>query len=108
MLARLKFQESPFGCWLETYVDYATYLLAFAGMMVGGYRRAGPLYLAVGAALLIGCLLAFFTISMQRRLTSPSQPADYYRRYLNALDRDARNPVSKAARTLQFLLRKGV
>ncbi len=38
MLARLTFQESAFGCWLETMVDYATYLIVFAGMTVGRVR----------------------------------------------------------------------
>lgn len=37
MLARLKLQASAFGCWLETAVDYTTYLLVFAGMTIGGY-----------------------------------------------------------------------
>jgi phosphatidylglycerophosphate synthase len=108
MLARLKFQESAFGCWLETFVDYATYLLAFAGMTVGGYRQGGSVYLAVGAVLLFGCLLSFVVISVQRKLAAPTRPTDYYQRFLKALDRDAGNPISKATRNLQFLLRKGV
>ena len=32
MLARLTFRESAFGCWLESFTDYAGYLLVFAGM----------------------------------------------------------------------------
>jgi phosphatidylglycerophosphate synthase len=108
MLARLKFQESAFGCWLETFVDYATYLLAFAGMMVGGYRRGGPVYLAVGVALLLGCLLSFIVISVQRNLAAQANPTEYYQRYLKALDRDGGNLISKLVRNLQFLLRKGV
>lgn len=108
MLARLKFKESPFGCWLETFVDYATYLLAFAGMTIGGYRRGGSLYVAVGAALLVGCLLSFITISVQRKLAASAEPTQYYRRYLQALDQDSGNVISKLTRNLQFLLRKGV
>jgi phosphatidylglycerophosphate synthase len=109
MLARLKFQESPFGCWLETMVDYSTYLLIFAGMTVGGYRRGGALYVALGAALLFGCVLSFFTISVQRRLAAPAdRPNEYSQNYLAALDRDSRNPISFSVRQLQFLLKKGV
>lgn len=109
MLARLKFQESTFGCWLETMVDYATYLLVFAGMTVGGYRRGGPVYLVLGAALLFGSVLSFFVISVQRKLAAPAgKPTEYYRRHLAALERDAGNPISRTARNLQFLLRKGV
>jgi len=109
MLARLKFQESAFGCWLETMVDYATYLLVFFGMTVGGYRRDGWLYLGLGAALLFGSVLSFFVISVQRKLAAPAgKPTEYYRRHLAALERDAGNPISRTARNLQFLLRKGV
>jgi len=108
MLARLKFKESAFGCWLETFIDYATYLFAFAGMTIGGYRRGGSLYVAVGAALLIGSLLCFFTISVQRKLAAATEPTEYYKRYLKALDQDSGNLISKLTRNLQFLLRKGV
>lgn len=108
MLARVKFQESAFGCWLETFVDYATYLLAFAGMAIGGYVRSGPLYLWIGFAVLAGCLLSFFVISVQRKLSAASAPTEYYQRHLKALDRDSHNPISKGVRILQFLLRKGV
>jgi phosphatidylglycerophosphate synthase len=108
MLARLKFQESAFGCWLETFVDYATYLFAFAGMTVGGYRRGGPVYLAVGIALLLGCLLSFIVISVQRNLAAQANPTEYYQRYLKALDSDGGNLISKLVRNLQFMLRKGV
>ena len=97
MLARLKFQESAFGCWLETFIDYATYLLAFAGMTAGGYRRGGAVYLAVGAALLLGCLFSFFVISVQRKLAAPTRPTEYYQRYLKALDQDAGNLISRAS-----------
>jgi hypothetical protein len=109
MLARLRFQESPFGCWLETIVDYATYLLVFAGMSVGAFRRYGLEFLFVGAALLAGCLLSFVMISVQRKLAAhAARPNDYYRRYLRALERDSANLISRAVRTLQFLFRKGV
>jgi phosphatidylglycerophosphate synthase len=109
MLARLKFQESAFGCWLETMADYSSYVLIFAGMTVGGYRHGGSLYLVMGAALLFGCLLSFVVISIQRKLAAPPDaPNEYARRYLAALDRDSGNPVSRIVRQLQFLTKKGV
>ncbi|HET8546622.1 MAG TPA: CDP-alcohol phosphatidyltransferase family protein [Bryobacteraceae bacterium] len=109
MLARIKFQESPFGCWLETMVDYTTYVVIFVGMTIGGYHRSGPEYLLVGAALLIGSLLSFWVISIQRKLAAPaSRPNEYSRRYLAALDRDGKNLISRAVRQLQFLTKKGV
>jgi phosphatidylglycerophosphate synthase len=109
MLARIKFQESTFGCWFETMVDYSSYLLIFAGMTAGGYRRGEWMYLPLGASLLLGSLLAFIVISIQRRLAAPPErPNEYSRRYLAALDRDSANPISLAIRHLQFLTKKGV
>jgi phosphatidylglycerophosphate synthase len=34
-VARLTLRDSPFGAWLETVVDYATYFLVLAGLAVG-------------------------------------------------------------------------
>ncbi len=109
MLARLRFQESAFGCWLETMADYSSYLLIFAGMTAGGYRRGGWVYLAMGGALLFGCVLSFAVISIQRRLAAPvDRPNEYSRNYLKALERDRGNPISRTVRQLQFLTKKGV
>jgi phosphatidylglycerophosphate synthase len=109
MLARLKFRESALGCWLETWIDYSSYLLLFAGMMIGSYRRAGEFYLWLGAAVVVGCLISFGVISWQRKLGAPAgAPNEYYHRHLARLDRDARNPVSFATRNLHFLARRGV
>jgi len=96
MLARLKFEESAFGGWLKTCVDYATYLLAFAGMTLGGYRRGGPIYLAVGVALLLGCVLSFIVISVQGKLAAQRNSTE------------GANLISKVVRKLQFPLTKGV
>lgn len=71
MLARLKFKESAFGSWLETCVDYATYLMLFAGMTIGAYRRGGEAYVWLGAALIFGCVLSFLVISRHRRIAAP-------------------------------------
>ena len=40
-IARLKHQESAFGCWLETVTDYTYYFAIFAGMTVGLARGSG-------------------------------------------------------------------
>ena len=109
MLARLKFRESALGCWLETWIDYTSYVLMYAGMMIGAYRRAGEFYLWLGAAVVFGCLLSFGVISWQRRLAAPAgAPNEYYRLHLARLDRDERNPISLVIRNLHFLIRKGV
>lgn len=109
MLARLKFRESAFGCWLETAVDYTTYLLLFAGIAAGGYRRGNEAYLPLGVALLCGSVLSFLLISRQRRLaTTANKPGEFGRCYLVALERDSANPVSRVVRKIQFLTKKSV
>lgn len=51
MLARTKFQESPFGCWLETATDYASHLFLWVGMSLGLSRQYGtPVWLRCGSS----------------------------------------------------------
>jgi len=40
-VARLKLQESAFGCWLETVCDYLFYLILFVGMNIAWKLTAG-------------------------------------------------------------------
>jgi uncharacterized protein (TIRG00374 family) len=40
-VARLKYQESAFGCWLETVGDYTYYFAIFIGITVGAVRSTG-------------------------------------------------------------------
>ncbi|HOQ46744.1 MAG TPA: CDP-alcohol phosphatidyltransferase family protein [Bryobacteraceae bacterium] len=109
MLARLKFRASAVGCWLETAVDYTTYLILFAGLTAGGYRRGNEVYLLLGAVLVGGSVLSFLVISRQRRLATPSDaPNEFGRRYLAALEQDSANPVSRVVRQIQFLTKKSV
>jgi phosphatidylglycerophosphate synthase len=67
-VARLKLQDSAFGCWLETVCDYLYYLFMFAGMTIGLLKNSGTrLYLVLGGLLLLGALLSFLVSSLQRR-----------------------------------------
>jgi len=53
-LARLKFQGSPFGAWLDTLVDDATNWIFYAGVAVGAYRASGDAtWLYAGAAAVV-------------------------------------------------------
>jgi phosphatidylglycerophosphate synthase len=38
-IARLKYQESALGCWIETFGDYSYYLAIFVGLTVGAVRQ---------------------------------------------------------------------
>jgi phosphatidylglycerophosphate synthase len=71
-IARLKYQESAFGCWLDTAGDYVYYIAIFIGMTVGVVRYTGQSgFYYVGAALLGGVLLSLAgLIFLRHRLTA--------------------------------------
>lgn len=107
MLARIKFRESAFGCWLETFVDYATYFLLFVGMTVGLYRQSGPFWLFAGALLLLGAVASFYVVGKQRQLaTDPDRPQEYRPRLQRRLEADSANLISRFARLTEPLVRK--
>lgn len=107
MLARLTFRESAFGCWLETFVDYASYIVLFAGMTIGLYREGGMLWLALGGLLLFGTLTTFLVVSHQRKLaTDPDRPNEYLGRIHRRLEADSGNLFSRIGRHTEFAMRK--
>lgn len=107
MLARLKFRESAFGCWLETFVDYASYVVLFVGMTIGLYRQSGLLWLALGGLLMAGTWISFFAVSYQRKLaTAPDRPNEYLQRFHRTLEADSGNALSRFGRLTEFVIRK--
>lgn len=107
MLARLTFKDSAFGCWLETVVDYTSYVVVFLGMAVGLYRESGVIWLLQGGLLLTGALLSFFVLGHQRKLaTEPDKPNEYLIRIQRRLEADSGNPLSRFARLSEFVIRK--
>lgn len=107
MLARLTFKDSAFGCWLETVVDYASYVVVFVGMTVGLYRESGVIWLLQGGLLLTGALLSFFVLGRQRKLaTEPDKPNEYLIRIQRRFETDSGNPLSRFARLSEFVIRK--
>jgi phosphatidylglycerophosphate synthase len=71
-IARLKYQESALGCWIETFGDYSYYIAIFAGLTIGAVRQthAGVFYW-IGAAAMAGTLLSFaFLIFLRSRITA--------------------------------------
>ena len=65
-VARLKFQESPLGCWMDTVCDYLYYVFIFAGMLIGLLGR-GPVYRVWGTLLLFGVVASLLITALQRR-----------------------------------------
>jgi phosphatidylglycerophosphate synthase len=74
-IARLKYEESAFGCWLETIGDYAYYIAIFLGLTVGAVRYTGePAFYRIGAAALAGALMTFALLIWLRGHITNGQP----------------------------------
>jgi FKBP-type peptidyl-prolyl cis-trans isomerase FkpA len=74
-VARLKYQESVFGCWLETVGDYSYYFAIFIGITIGAVRSTGnPIFYDLGLAALGGSLITAFLLLLLRQRMTASQP----------------------------------
>ena len=71
-IARLKYQESALGCWIETVGDYSYYVAIFVGLTIGAVRQTGnPVFYWVGISALGGTLLTIaLLIYLRSRITS--------------------------------------
>ena len=83
-IARLKYQESALGCWIETFGDYAYYIAIFTGLTVGAVRQTGlEWFYWVGGLALAGTLLSFALLIYLRSRITAGQPEK-----LHAIARD--------------------
>jgi phosphatidylglycerophosphate synthase len=107
-VARLKLQESAFGCWLETVCDYLYYLFMFTGMTIGLLRASGArVYLYLGCALAFGAVMSFVTTAMQRRrLTAQGRPEQLLKNWHKEAERRSSNPLLYLARHTEFIVRR--
>jgi CDP-alcohol phosphatidyltransferase len=109
MLARITFRESAFGCWLESFVDYATYIPLFAGMTLGLTRQFGSRWIELGLLLLFGTAMTCWVAVRHRKVaTSPDRPEQYLPRYYRLLENDSVSIISKFVRHVHLFLKKGV
>ena len=71
-IARLKYQESALGCWIETVGDYSYYIAIFVGLSVGAVRGTGsPIFLWLGIIALAGMIVTFaLLIFLRSRITA--------------------------------------
>jgi phosphatidylglycerophosphate synthase len=70
-IARLKYQESALGCWIETFGDYSYYIAIFIGLTIGAVHRTHvEAFYWIGGVALAGALLSFaFLIFLRTRIT---------------------------------------
>jgi phosphatidylglycerophosphate synthase len=104
-VARLTFQDSAFGCWLETVCDYLYYVFLFAGMMIGLLSR-GPIYLVWGAVLCFGAVATFVTTAIQRRSMGGSRPEQYLVLWQAQASKRTSNPLLCLGRHTEVLIKR--
>jgi uncharacterized protein (TIRG00374 family) len=74
-IARLKYQESALGCWIETFGDYSYYIAIFIGLTVGAVKQTGwEVFYWIGAAALVGTLITFALLIYLRARITNGQP----------------------------------
>jgi phosphatidylglycerophosphate synthase len=74
-IARLKYQESALGCWIETVGDYSYYLAIFTGLTVGAVRQTGwDSFYWLGGIALAGTLFCFALLIFLRSRITGGQP----------------------------------
>ena len=74
-IARLKYQESTFGCWLETVGDYSYYIAIFIGITVGTVKYTGiDAFYGIGEAALAGLLLTLVLLIFLRQRITAGRP----------------------------------
>lgn len=106
-VARLTFQESDFGCWLETICDYLYYLFIFGGMTIGLSRSSGTrTYLVWGGLLFFGAVASFLTIGFQRYQLATGRPEQYLGIWQTQAESRQSNPLLYIGRHLEFMTRR--
>jgi uncharacterized protein (TIRG00374 family) len=106
-VARLKLQESAFGCWLETVCDYLFYLIFFVGMTLGFWRSSGSrMYLPCGGMLLFGAIASFLAIGWERHRLAAKHPEQLLRIWQTHAERRSSNPFLYFGRHTEFIVRR--
>jgi phosphatidylglycerophosphate synthase len=106
-VARLKLQESDFGCWLETICDQLYYLMIFAGLTIGLTRSSGTrTYLVWGTLLLLGAVLSFLVTSLQRHRLTNGRPEQLLGIWQTQAEHRRSNPFLYLGRHTEFIIRR--
>jgi phosphatidylglycerophosphate synthase len=106
-VARLKLQESAFGCWLETVCDNLYYLFILGGLTIGLVRSSGNRsYLVWGGILLFGAIMSFLMTGLQRHQLTSGRPEQYLREWHKKADSRSSNPLLYLGRHTEFIIRR--
>ena len=106
-VARLKLQESAFGCWLETVCDYLFYLFLFVGMTMGLWRSSGSrMYLVWGGLLLFGAITSFLATGWERHRLAAERPEQLLKIWQAHAESRPSNPFLYVARHIEFIVRR--
>jgi phosphatidylglycerophosphate synthase len=106
-VARLKLQESAFGCWLETICDDLYYLFTFGGLTIGLVRSSGNRsYLVWGGLLVFGATMSFIMTGLQRHQLSSALPERYLQEWHKKADSRSSNPLLYLGRRTEFIIRR--
>jgi phosphatidylglycerophosphate synthase len=106
-VARLKLQESDFGCWLETICDYLYYLFIFAGMTIGLVRSSGTKsYFVWGGLLIFGAVVSFLVTGLQRHRLTAGRPEQLLTIWQTQAARRRSNPFLYIGRHTEFIIRR--
>ncbi|GMR23039.1 MAG: hypothetical protein BMS9Abin37_1432 [Acidobacteriota bacterium] len=110
MIARTKFEESPFGCWLETFVDYSSYFFLWSGISLGLYRQYGSLWLpALGILVMVLNVFIFVVLLRQRKEIVPADhPENFSKQFVGRLDADSGSLLSRVIRKVVHFPKRGV
>ncbi len=106
-VARLKFLESSFGCWLETICDYLFYLFLFVGMTLGLWRSSGSgMYLLWGGLLFFGAIASFVTVGWERHRLAAGRPDQLLGIWQAHAESRPSNPFLFCGRHMEFIVRR--
>jgi phosphatidylglycerophosphate synthase len=74
-IARLKYQESALGCWIETFGDYSYYIAIFVGLSVGAaLSTQSEIFYWLGGAALAGSIVTIVLLVYLRSRITGGQP----------------------------------
>lgn len=78
-IARLKYQESALGCWIETFGDYSYYIAIFIGLTIGAVHQTAWMgFYWLGGLALVGTVLSFALLIFLRARITAGQPQNLH------------------------------